>query len=132
MTHRISAVTAVVCAATGALAQPYFMESSTIDGGGGTLAGLTYSLSGTIGQADAGVLEGSTYSLAGGFWTTSGPSGCNAADLAEPFGVLDLSDISTFVGAFTSGMSPGDIDGNGIFDLADISGFVSAFTAGCP
>ena len=132
MMHRVSAVTALVCAATGALAQPYFMETSTIDAGGGTIAGFTYSLSGTIGQADAGVLEGSTYSLSGGFWTTSGPSGCNAADLVEPFGVLDLSDISTFVGAFISGKSPGDINGNGIFDLTDISAFISAFTAGCP
>lgn len=28
---------------------------------------------------------------------------CNVADLAEPFGVLDLSDISAFISAFTAG-----------------------------
>lgn len=29
--------------------------------------------------------------------------GCNIADLAEPFGVLDLTDITTFVATFTGG-----------------------------
>jgi hypothetical protein len=48
--------------------------------------------------------------------------GCNAADLAEPFGVLDLSDITTFVGAFNSGNLLADLDGNGILDLGDVHG----------
>lgn len=61
-----------------------------------------------------------------------GGGGCNAADLSEPFGILDLSDISAFIGAFTTGDPVGDIDDNGIFDLSDISGFISAFTGGCP
>lgn len=57
---------------------------------------------------------------------------CNIADLAEPFGTLDLSDISAFVAAFT-GMDPVvDFDANGVFDLTDISAFVSAFSGGCP
>ena len=63
---------------------------------------------------------------------TIGGGGCNAADLAEPLGVLDLADINTFVAAFISQGSAADIDGNGIFDLADINAFVTAFTAGCP
>jgi DNA-binding beta-propeller fold protein YncE len=54
------------------------------------------------------------------------------ADLAEPFGVLDLADISAFVGAFVSGAPGADLDGNGIFDLADVVAFVASFTAGCP
>jgi hypothetical protein len=29
--------------------------------------------------------------------------GCNIADVAEPYGILDLSDISAFIGAFTGG-----------------------------
>jgi hypothetical protein len=61
-----------------------------------------------------------------------GPQPCNAADLAEPFGILDLSDINAFVAGFL-GMDPiADIDNSGIFDLADINAFVAAFTAGCP
>ncbi|MGQ9556150.1 MAG: hypothetical protein ACUVWR_18770 [Anaerolineae bacterium] len=38
-------------------------------GGGGQMAGGAYSLSGTVGQADAGaVMSGGSYSLSGGFW----------------------------------------------------------------
>lgn len=59
--------------------------------------------------------------------------GCNDADLAEPFGILDLGDISAFVSGFTSADPIADLAAPfGIFDLADISAFVSAFTAGCP
>ena len=61
-----------------------------------------------------------------------GPQPCNIADLAEPFGVLDLQDIGAFVGGFTSQMPIADLDGNGIYDLTDIGLFVSNFTAGCP
>jgi len=42
---------------------------STIDGGGGTSTGGSYSLSGTIGQPDAGgPMTGGDYALTGGFW----------------------------------------------------------------
>jgi hypothetical protein len=55
--------------ATLALAQSYSIDWHAIDGGGGTSTGGVYSISGTIGQADAG---GSTtngqYSITGGFW----------------------------------------------------------------
>ena len=58
--------------------------------------------------------------------------GCNAADLAEPFGTLDLADIAVFVTGFTGQDPIADLDGNNIFDLADISAFVTLFSAGCP
>lgn len=59
--------------------------------------------------------------------------GCgNAADLDEPFGVLDLADISAFVAGFTTQDPIADLDGNGIFDLGDIGTFVAAFQTGCP
>ncbi len=41
---------------------------NTVDGGGGESAGDSYSLSGTIGQAEAGVMSGGSYTLSGGFW----------------------------------------------------------------
>jgi hypothetical protein len=47
----------------------------TVDGGGGTSTGGTYSLSGTVGQPDAGTLGGGSYALTGGFWTTNGDIG---------------------------------------------------------
>ncbi|USN99249.1 MAG: hypothetical protein H6810_00810 [Phycisphaeraceae bacterium] len=57
---------------------------------------------------------------------------CNLADLAAPYGLLDLSDITTFISAFTGGDPLADLDGNGLFDLTDVTIFVTQFTAGCP
>jgi hypothetical protein len=54
------------------------------------------------------------------------------ADLAAPFGVLDLADIGAFTSAFLGGDPLADFDENGVFDLADIGVFVTGFTAGCP
>lgn len=58
--------------------------------------------------------------------------GCNAADIAAPYGLLDLADISAFIAGFTSNNPIADINGDGLFDLQDIGMFVSAFLAGCP
>jgi hypothetical protein len=41
----------------------------TVDGGGGTSQGGTYTLSGTAGQSDAGTTSGGSYRLASGFWS---------------------------------------------------------------
>ena len=46
----------------------YDLTWNTIDGGGGSSSGGTYSLAGTLGQADAVTLSGSGYTLNGGFW----------------------------------------------------------------
>jgi hypothetical protein len=47
----------------------YDLSWNTVDGGGGTSTGGTFTLSGTIGQPDAsGPLTGGTFSLSGGFW----------------------------------------------------------------
>lgn len=64
--------------------------------------------------------------------TPSCGGGCNDADLAEPFGILDLADITAFIGAFVAMDPAADLDDNGLFDLADISQFIAAFTSGCP
>ncbi len=58
--------------------------------------------------------------------------GCNAADLAEPYGILDLADINAFVAGFITNDPASDLDNSGIWDLADINIFVGAFIAGCP
>jgi hypothetical protein len=50
-----------------ALAQ-YQIDWYTIAGGGGTSTGGVYSVSGTIGQADAGTMSGGNFTLQGGFW----------------------------------------------------------------
>src|SRR5690242_302022 len=48
-------------------AQPA-LDWFTIDGGGGTSTGGVFSVSGTIGQADAGAMSGGNFSVTGGFW----------------------------------------------------------------
>ena len=69
----------------------------------------------------------------GDFDICEGPAGCNAADIAAPFDVLDLADIGAFVTAFMSQDPAADLaDPSGVFDLADLSAFVTAFTNGCP
>jgi hypothetical protein len=40
----------------------------TVDGGGGSATGDTYTLTGTAGQPDAGALTSGQYTLGGGFW----------------------------------------------------------------
>ena len=50
---------------------PYTIDWWTVDGGGGSGSGGTFTLSGTAGQPDAGVLQGGV--LDGGFWALIGP-----------------------------------------------------------
>ena len=77
-----------------------------------------------------GVLNGNVRAYA---MVPVGGDGCNAADLVEPFGVLDLADLQGFVAAFVSGDLSADIaEPTGVLDLADVQGFVAAFVAGCP
>ena len=56
---------------------------------------------------------------------------CATADLAAPFGVLDLSDINAFIDAFVMGEPIADLDANGVFDLADVGVFVASFVNSC-
>jgi hypothetical protein len=47
----------------------------TLDGGGGTsIGGDRFALSGTIGQPDAGKMSGGVYTLQGGFWPATAAS----------------------------------------------------------
>lgn len=65
--------------------------------------------------------------------TPAGPDGCTAADLAEPFGVLDLADLQTFVQGFLGGDPIADLAvPEGVLDLADVQAFITSFNAGCP
>lgn len=66
---------AAVLGAGAVLAQTgggYDLTWSTIDAGGGSSAGGSYQLSGTLGQPDAGApLSGGGYVLSGGFWASA-------------------------------------------------------------
>jgi len=63
--------------ALSARAQTYDLSWFSIDGGGGTSSGGTYSVTGTIGQPDSGVLSGGNYSIVGGFWSAFAPTPVN-------------------------------------------------------
>ena len=55
------------------------------------------------------------------------------ADIAEPFGVLDLADVQAFIAAFTGSLPAADVaEPFGVWDLADLQAFVASFNAGCP
>ncbi len=59
--------------------------------------------------------------------------GCNDADLAEPFGALDFSDVIAFLTAFGGMQPPADLaEPIGVFDFSDVIAFLTAFGAGCP
>ncbi len=60
-------------------------------------------------------------------------SPCNAADVAEPFGVLDLADVQAFASAFVNQEPLADLaEPFGVFDLLDVVEFVTSFLGGCP
>ncbi|MEZ6241422.1 MAG: cytochrome c peroxidase [Phycisphaerales bacterium] len=66
------------------------------------------------------------------FCTNGCPHDC-AADIAEPFGTLDFSDVTRFLTAFTSGELVADVSppASG-YDFSDVVGFLTAFGQGCP
>jgi hypothetical protein len=55
------------------------------------------------------------------------------ADLAPPFGVLDLADLNAFVAAFLAEDPVADLTPPfGVFDLGDLGAFIDSFVSGCP
>jgi len=102
-------------------------------GGGGQSTGGGYTLTGTIGQPDAGKLSGGY--LTGGFMAPPRDSmpGCNPADLAEPYDMLNFSDVITFLTAYANMLPEADLaDPIGIWSFSDIIAFLTFFGAGCP
>ncbi|MEZ6243110.1 MAG: GC-type dockerin domain-anchored protein [Phycisphaerales bacterium] len=56
-----------------------------------------------------------------------------AADLAQPFGTLDFSDVLAFLTAFAASAPEADLaEPIGTFDFSDVLAFLAAFGAGCP
>ncbi len=85
--------------------------------------------------------------IAGGDWCGAGtsctdsnmngtPDDCEnpcPADLAEPFGTLDFSDVIAFLTAFGNMQPPADLAlPIGTFDFSDIIAFLELFGGGCP
>ena len=65
--------------------------------------------------------------------TDPGPSGCSAADLAEPFGVLNFFDLSTYLTLYNQGNPAADLAAPfGVLNFFDLSQYLSVYNAGCP
>ncbi|MEM9372448.1 MAG: GC-type dockerin domain-anchored protein [Planctomycetota bacterium] len=109
--------------------------SYTIDGGGVVDAtGGVFTLSGTVGQADAGPIQsGGIFEVAGGFWPTTVLAIDCPADFAEPFGVLNFFDVAAYIGLYNAGDPAADVAAPfGSLNFFDISTFIGLFNAGCP
>ena len=67
----LTALLALTVAVTAAspLADGFSIPWWTVDGGGGASQGGTFTLNGTVGQADAGTISGGNFSLTGGYWS---------------------------------------------------------------
>jgi len=58
---------------------------------------------------------------------------CTVADLEEPFGIIDLTDLDAFIRAFLASEPAADFAFPfGVIDLTDIDTFMVVFLAGCP
>jgi len=65
--------------------------------------------------------------------TVSAGDGPCVADLAEPFGLLDLADVQAFIAGFVGQDPIADLaPPTGTWDLADLQAFINSFVAGCP
>ena len=100
-----------ICAANAASPQSFKIDWFTIDGGGGTSTGASYSLSGTIGQPDVGEMSGGNFAVTGGFWRLSaGPPGVLPTLFITPSGVNTIISwtpgAAGFVLQWNGGLSP--------------------------
>jgi hypothetical protein len=103
----LAPIAALLFLAPAALAQTYSIPWYTIDGGGGTSTGSSFSIAGTAGQHDAGptagAMTGGGFTLTGGFWA--------GADAAPP--------------------CPADFNHDGTVNSQDYFDFLTAFFNGC-
>ena len=88
------------------------------------------------GTPDTGVSNGADPIVdmgAAEFQGTTPGGGCNEADLAEPFGVLDFTDVIAFLTAYGAMDPDADIAPPfGVYDFSDVLAFLGAYGAGCP
>lgn len=133
----------LLLASAPALAQPS-IPWSTIDGGGGTSSGGSFTLQGTIGQPDAGTMAGGSFSISGGFWSQGVNAAC-PADLDDGSGTgvhdgaVTIDDLLYFLVAFEAGSPEADLDDDGVnppnpdggVTIDDLLFFLLRFEAGC-
>ena len=133
---QLAALTAVVAGSAPALAQPFAVDWSSIDGGGATAAmtGGSFALAGTIGQPDAGSGAGGSFACVSGFWAAAaGGAACYAnCDGSTVSPLLNVNDFVCFQSRFAAADPYADCDHSGTLNVNDFVCFQSAFAAGCP
>ncbi len=72
------------------------------------------------------------YNLNSMTFTSQGPTPCNDADLAAPFGELNFFDVSAFLTGYNAQDAAADLNNDGVFDFFDVSSFLTTYNAGCP
>ncbi len=106
----------------------------TVDCGGGTSFDATFSLTGTIGQADAAPPTGSGPECDGGFWNFPGAAcypNCDASSIAP---ILNVNDFQCFLNRFASADPSANCDHSTTsptLNVNDFQCFLNAFAAGC-
>lgn len=59
--------------------------------------------------------------------------GCNAADLATPYGQHNFVDVSVYLALYNAGDARADLaEPAGVFNAFDLFAFLNAFSGGCP
>ena len=107
-----------------ALAAPFTSDWYTIDGGGGTLSGGSFTISGTIGQADAGApAKGGNFRMAGGYWQSSLATSCRGDVNGD--GRTNAIDFTIVAANYTAGpnwdLSRGDLNDDGFVNATDFT-----------
>ena len=108
----------------------------TIDSGGGSSAGGTFSLIGTIGQPDAGTAAGGTFRCLGGFWNSTlfSPACYANCDASSSAPVLNVNDFACFLNKFAAADTYANCDGSTAsptLNVNDFACFLNKFAAGC-
>ena len=123
-------VPVLALSASAASAQPYTIDRSTIDSGGGTLMSGNYALSGTIGQPDAGqTLESGAFKLRGGFWVAGDTPTRLCAD-QNGDGLVTAADFTAWIANYNAQNPRADTNQDGLITPADFSAWIAAFNAG--
>ena len=103
----------------------------TIDGGGGAASGAGFTLTGTVGQADAGRMTGQSFELLGGFWSAAGGAPPECPPDYNGDGFVDGIDYDQFNNDFEAGNPAADYNHDGFVDGIDYDQFNNDFEAGC-
>ena len=112
------------------------IPSYTIDSGGGTLTGGTFTLVASIGQPDAGpALTGSTFTLQGGFLAGGSPVTPNCPGDVNGDNMVNFADLNTLLDRWDTATAPnmnGDLDGDGFVSFADLNILLDRWDTSCP